>query len=184
MSGRLVIISGPSGVGKSTIASAVVQRLGAKLSVSATTRDMRPGEVDGVNYHFLAKAEFERLIVEDGLLEHAQVYDHHYGTPRAPVEAALAAGRTVVLEIDVQGAVQVKRKLPSARGVFILPPSEDELLRRLRARGREDEARIQRRFQAARAEIEAARTCGAYDFFVVNDRLEPAIEEAVRAATA
>ena len=175
--GLLVIISGPSGVGKSTLTNAIIQRLDAALSISMTTRPRTPQDRDGEHYHFVDTATFERLIDEDAFLEHARVYDNHYGTPRAFVEEHLAAGGLVVLEIDVDGATQVHEKLPGLFAVFIEAPSDEALLERLRSRGRDDEATIQRRFGRARAEYQRARDSGVYDAFVVNDEFERAVGE-------
>lgn len=177
--GLLAIISGPSGVGKTTISRAIAGRAPGQLSVSVTTRPRAGTDVDGVDYHFVDAAAFDRLRSNGQLLEWAEVFGHCYGTPRAEVEAALAAGKLVLLEIDVEGATQVKANLPSAYGLFVLPPDEQDLLVRLRARKRDDESVIQARFQWARAEIARARTCGVYDAFVVNDDLEQAIEQAL-----
>lgn len=182
MNGLLVIFSGPSGVGKTTITRAVIERLDrAELSVSATTRPQRPGETEGVDYFFVDRDEFERMEADDAMLESAEVFGNKYGTPLAWVQERLAAGRIVVLEIDVQGARQVKERIPEAFGVFILPPDEAALLARLRARAREDEATIQRRFAEAQREIAAAHESGAYDVFITNDDLPRAIDAAAAA---
>ncbi|MGP1345101.1 MAG: guanylate kinase [Phycisphaerales bacterium] len=178
--GTLVIVSGPSGAGKTTIARAIERAVpNAVFSVSATTRPMAASDTDGVDYHFMTPHEFTQRIDNAEFLEHAEYAGNRYGTLRAPVDKALTEGRVILLEIDIQGAIQVKSKLPSALAIFILPPSEDDLLRRLRDRKREDESIIQRRFEIAKREIEQARTCGAYDHFVTNDRLERAIDESV-----
>lgn len=178
-SGLLVIVSGPSGVGKSTIVNAMVDRLDAVLSLSMTTRPMGPNDIDGEHYHFVNEREFRDLVKLGQMLEYAQVYDNLYGTPAEPVEAALAAGEVVILEIDVQGANQVKRRMPDAIGILIEPPSDDVLLQRLRSRKREDEATIQKRFSRARDEIQLAHDLGIYKYTVVNDYLEKAIDQAV-----
>ena len=179
-SGLLLIISGPSGVGKTTITRRVVDDLGAVYSVSVTTRRRSNKESPGRDYHFLELDEFECRRDAGQLLEWAEVFGNYYGTPRQPVEEAVAGGRLVLLEIDVEGTVQVKQKMPEAFAIFILPPSEDELLRRLRNRQRESEQVIQERFAKAKHEIERARTSNAYEVFLVNDQLEQAMAEAVR----
>jgi len=182
VSGLLVIFSGPSGVGKTTITRAVIDRIpDAELSVSATTRAQRPGEREGVDYFFVTPERFAQMEDKGEMLETAEVFGKRYGTPAAWVGQRLAAGRVVVLEIDVQGAVQVKAKCPEAVGIFILPPGEDELLERLRRRAREDEAAIQRRFAEAKREIAEAHQSGAYDAFIVNENLDAAIERAIEA---
>lgn len=178
--GMLLIISGPSGVGKTTITRAVAERVAdAVVSVSVTTRPRTAADRSGVDYRFVDEAGFLEMIDRGELLEHAEVFGRRYGTPRAWVEEQLGSGRVVILEIDVQGAAQVRRAMPDAYGVFILPPSEEELLARLRARKREDESAIQRRFSEAKREIAAAHASGAYDAFVVNRDLDGAIEETV-----
>lgn len=179
--GLLLVISGPSGVGKTTITRAVERAIpGAVFSVSATTRQKTAKDVEGVDYHFVTDAEFDRLVAEDELLEWAEVFGRRYGTPRAWVAEQLRRGRLVILEIDVKGARQIKRRIPDAFGLFILPPSDDVLLQRLRARKRDTEDAIQRRFAEAQREIAEARDAGAYDAYVINDDLDRAIEEAVR----
>ncbi|MEM8757060.1 MAG: guanylate kinase [Planctomycetota bacterium] len=180
----LLVISGPSGVGKTTITRAVASRVpGARVSVSVTTRPKTAADVDGVDYSFVDDASFVAMIDRGELLEHAEVFGRRYGTPRAWVSDRLAAGDVVILEIDVQGAMQVRSAMPEAFGVFILPPSEPELLQRLRDRKREDESAIQRRFAEAKREIESAKTSGVYDAFVVNRELETAINETIRVVT-
>lgn len=178
--GMLLIISGPSGVGKTTITRAIERSIpDAVFSVSATTRPRTSVDVDGVDYQFVTKEEFERKVRAGEFLEHAVYAGNSYGTLRGPVEAQLARGRLMILEIDVQGAKQVKAKMPRAFAIFIMPPSEEELLKRLRERKRESEEAIQRRFQIAREEMAEARRCGAYDAFIVNDNLDRAIAEAI-----
>ncbi|HEX7010755.1 MAG TPA: guanylate kinase [Phycisphaeraceae bacterium] len=177
--GLLLIISGPSGVGKTTIAHRVERALDAVFSISVTTRAPGPGDRPGVDYHFISEDEFAARRDAGDLLEWAQVFGHHYGTPRQPVEECLAAGRVMILEIDVQGAIQVKSRLPEAFALFILPPSEQVLLDRLRHRRRDDEAAIQRRFAKAKEEIARAKASGIYDAFIVNDDLERAVQEAI-----
>ncbi len=182
--GLLLIISGPSGVGKTTITRGVERSVsGSVFSVSWTTRDPTPADKEGVDYHFVDDTAFEEMREKGGFLESAGVYGRKYGTPREWVEVQLERGRLVILEIDVQGAIQVKRKLPEAYAVFIEPPNEAELLQRLRARKREDEAGIQKRFAKAREEIAAAKTCGVYDVFLKNEQIDEAILEATRLVT-
>lgn len=172
----LLVISGPSGAGKTTIAREVERAFpDALLSVSVTTRPRAPRDRDGVDYHFIDDQEFDRLIEADDLLEWAPVFDRRYGTPRTPVAQTLDRGGLIILEIDVRGARQVRQRMPAALGIFILPPSREELLRRLRDRKREDEATIQRRFREAEREIDEAQAGGIYDAFVVNDDLEKAV---------
>jgi guanylate kinase len=167
-------------VGKTTITRGVERALpGSVFSVSCTTRAKTPADVEGVDYHFVDDAEFERMKASGEFLETAGVYGKKYGTPKGPVIEQLRRGRLMILEIDVQGAAQVKRHMPEAFAVFILPPTEQELLRRLRDRKREDEDLIAKRFAAAKAEIEAARACGVYDIFLVNDHLDQALQRAV-----
>ncbi len=176
--GKLVVISGPSGVGKSTICRQVVQRLDATLSVSATTRPRGAAETDGQEYYFLSPDEFRRRIAAGAFLEYAEVFGHYYGTPREPVQQAVAAGKIVILEIDVQGGLQVKAKWPEALMVFILPPRMDELLKRIeaRARGEDQQARQDR---LARAEAEIATGKAEYAYFVVNDVLDKAVQDVI-----
>lgn len=178
--GLLVIVSGPSGVGKSSITHELVRQLGAFLSVSMTTRPMRPQDIDGQDYRFVNEREFKDLVKLSQMLEYAQVYDNWYGTPAEPVAQALAQGHTVILEIDVKGAQQVKQRIPEAVGIFIEPPSEEDLLIRLKGRKSEDEATIQKRFSRARDEMQLAHELGIYQYTVINDRLDQAIEQAVR----
>lgn len=176
--GLLVVLSGPSGVGKSTLARSLRERFGAIFSVSATTRARTAQDVEGADYLFVDEPRFRAMIAEGAFLEHAQVFGRHwYGTPRTPVEAALAEGRIVLLDVDVQGGLQVRRALPDALLVFIEPPDEATLLARLRARARDDEEAIARRFSEARREMETAHASGAYDLFIVNDDLARARAE-------
>lgn len=177
--GMLLVISGPSGVGKTTITRQVIKRLDAQFSISMTTRPQTASDTNGLDYQFVTEEEFKSHIDNNDLLEWANVFGNHYGTPRKPVEEALSAGRIMILEIDVQGAIDVKKNMPEAYGVFILPPHEDVLLQRLRDRGREDEAIIQKRFNKAKLEISMAKESNVYDLFVVNDVLEDAITKIV-----
>jgi guanylate kinase len=177
MSGRLVVLTGPSGVGKGTVV-AELRRMRPDLwvSVSATTRPARAGEVDGVAYHFWTPERFARTIADGGFLEWAEFAGNRYGTPRAPVEQRLAAGEPVLLEIELQGARQVRAAMPHALMVFLTPPSVADLEARLRGRGTEDEEAISRRLARARDEMAAA---GEFDAVVVNDDVVRAARELV-----
>jgi guanylate kinase len=175
---RLTVLAGPTAVGKGTIAAEVRRRYPEVwLSVSATTRAPRPGEVDGVHYRFVDDAEFDRLVERGELLEWAVVHGSaRYGTPRGPVEQALAEGRAALLEIDLQGARQVRRSMPDALFVFLRPPSWEELVRRLVGRGTETEEQRTRRLATARSEMAAERE---FDVAVVNDDVRRATDELV-----
>ncbi len=177
MPGFLVIISGPSGVGKSTITNAVIKRLDAELSISMTTRPRAATDVDGKHYHFVDVPSFQAAIADDAFLEWAEVYGNYYGTPRRFAEERLAAGRVVVLEIDADGAQQVKQNMADCFAVFILAPGDEALLQRLRHRKRDDEATIQRRFGQAQEEIAHARASDTYNAFVINDDFDRAVDE-------
>ena len=178
--GLLLIISGPSGVGKTTITRGVERTIADSVfSVSCTTRAKTEADVEGVDYHFIDQDEFQKLIDEDAFLEWADVFGKRYGTRRKWVEEQLARGRLVILEIDVEGAKQVKSRMPEAFSIFILPPSEDELLRRLRNRKRESEEQIAKRFAEAQREIAEAKSCAVYDSFIVNEDLDASIQEAI-----
>jgi guanylate kinase len=175
--GRLFVITGPSGVGKGTLIRRLRERIpGLELSVSATTRPPRPGEQDGVDYHFASNEEFDRMAREGRLLEHATYSGHKYGTPRSEVEPLLAEGRSVVLEIEVQGARQVRRSMPEAIQVFIAPPSPAALRERLEGRGTDRPEDIERRLSVAQDELAAQREFG---HVVVNDDLDRATDELV-----
>ena len=177
--GKVVVISGSSGVGKTTISKEAVRRLDdAYLSVSVTTRLQASNEADGRDYWFVSQEEFQRRVDEDLLLEHAEVFGHFYGTPKDKIDEALGAGKTVVLEIDVQGARQTKMIYPDAVLIFILPPTQKELAQRINHRGREDAETAEERLDEASNEIAAAWQY--YDNMVINDDLEQAINEVVQ----
>lgn len=172
--GMLIIVSGPSGCGKGTVLAEILKSDRIFYSVSATTRSPRPGETDGVNYYFLTKEKFEKLIEEDGMLEYASYCGNYYGTPKRPVEEMLEQGKHVILEIEVQGAMKVMEKCPEAVFVFILPPSLKELERRLNKRGTEAEDVIKKRLSEAAGEIKQAYK---YDYAVINGELEKAVDD-------
>lgn len=174
--GKVVIVSGPSGVGKSTICREVVNRLdNAYLSVSVTTRPKSENEVDGMDYWFISKQQFQERINEGLLLEHAEVFGHLYGTPKDMVEQALQAGKTTILEIDVKGARQVKMIYPGAVMIFIFPPRQKDLAERISRRGREDAKTAERRLGQADDEIAAAWQY--YQHMVINEDLDQAISD-------
>jgi guanylate kinase len=175
---RLAVLAGPTAVGKGTIAADVrAHHPEIWISVSATTRSPRPGEVDGVHYWFVSDDEFDRMVADDELLEWAVVHKAaRYGTPQAPVEQALAEGRPSLLEIDLQGARQVRERMPDALFVFLMPPSWDELVRRLVGRGTESEEERARRLQTAREELAAE---AEFDVTIVNHEVHDAAEELV-----
>jgi len=178
--GMALIISGPSGVGKTTITRGVERSIADSVfSVSCTTRPRTGADVEGVDYHFVSDEEFERMRQAGEFLETAGVYGKKYGTPKAWVVEQLKRGRLVILEIDVQGAMQAKSHIGSVFALFVKPPTEDELLRRLKTRKREDEASIQKRFAAAKNEITHAEQSGVYNVFLVNDSIEDSIRRAV-----
>ena len=171
--GVLFVVSGPSGVGKSTVVNRAMERIpGLSFSVSATTRAPREGEQDLVDYCFLSNDEFQELLAQDAFLEHAPVYDHWYGTRRAPVDEALAGGRSLILDIDVQGARQGRQRLPQAVHIIIVPPSIEALEQRLRHRGTDDAVTISRRMKKVAQQLQPV---SEYDYVVVNDRLEAAV---------
>ena len=173
--GRSFIISGPSGVGKSTVLKALMeQRKNLYFSVSATTRSPRPGETDGVHYHFLDRDTFQQWIAEDEFLEHAEFVGNCYGTPKKYVYEAMEQGRDVILDIEVQGAAQVAAKMPEVVRIFVAPPSWAELERRLTERGTDTPEKIRGRLERAKEEV---RLAGTYDYFVINDSVEHAMSE-------
>jgi len=173
-----VIISGPSGVGKSTICRNVAERTGAFQSISMTTRPKAQDEIGGAEYCFVSREEFQRQIEQGRFLEYAEVFSNLYGTPREPVDKALKEGRTVILQIDVQGARQVKKIYPEALTIFVLPPDQKELANRLTERGRDTAETTERRLDGASTEIAAAWQY--YENMVINDELEQAINEVVQ----
>ena len=173
--GRSFIISGPSGVGKSTVLSALMEeRKNLYFSVSATTRQPRPGEENGVHYHFLTLDTFREWIAQDEFLEHAEFVGNCYGTPKKYVYEAMDRGQDVILDIEVQGAMQVAEKMPEVVRIFIAPPSWTELERRLTERGTDTPEKIQGRLARAKEEVKLA---GTYDYFVINDSVENAVRE-------
>lgn len=170
--GQLIVFSGPSGVGKGTVLKAYLPgHPDAALSISATTRQPRPGETDGVDYYFLSKEDFVAKAEQGGMLEYACYNGNYYGTPKDKVEEALAQGRDVILEIETQGAFKVKEQCPEALLIFVLPPSWETLCQRLSGRGTEDAATVQKRLAIAAGELKQAPR---YDFLLVNDQVEEA----------
>ena len=173
--GKTFIISGPSGVGKSTVLSALLEkRPNVYFSVSATTRDPRPGELDGIHYHFVDVDSFRKWIAMDQFLEYAEYVGNFYGTPKRFVDEAMEQGKDVILDIEVQGAIQVTSKRPDTVRIFIAPPSWSELERRLTERGTDSKDKIQKRLLRAKVEFQTAHT---YDYFVINDTVENAVKE-------
>ena len=173
-----VVLSAPSGAGKTTIAKALVEgREDVVFSVSATTRPPRDNEVDGVDYHFLSEPDFRAMIKADEFVEWAEVHGHLYGTPRQALQDAQDQGRFLILDIDVQGAMQVRQRVPDAVLVFVLPPTADALVQRLRERGTEGEDTLARRIENARGELEKA---SEFDYVVVNENLDQAIDDVRR----
>lgn len=175
MSGSLYIVSAPSGAGKTSLVGKLIELDShIKVSVSSTTRPMRPGEENGVNYHFLTIEQFKQKISEGDFLEHAQVFDNFYGTSRSTVEEQLKAGKDVILEIDWQGAQQVRKLIPEAISVFILPPSLEELSRRLNNRGTDSEEVIARRMRDAVSEMSHY---DEFDYIVINNHFDTALKQ-------
>ena len=173
--GLLIVISGPSGAGKGTICKALLEkRQDIEVSVSATTRNPRDGEIDGVNYHFLKKEDFLKKLEQGDFLEYAQVYGNFYGTPKSNVEEVLESGKNVILEIDIQGALKVKEKATEGVFIFILPPSMEELKQRIIKRGSETPESLMTRFKSAYQEINYV---SKYNYAVVNDNVEDAVHK-------
>jgi len=178
--GILVVVSGPSGAGKTSICNELLRRLpDAIWSVSITTRPRRPGEVDGQNYRFVTRKTFHEMRDRGDLLESAEYVGNWYGTPRAPVQDALAAGKSAVLEIDVQGGMQVATAMPDSVRVFVLPPTRETLEARLLGRRTESTEQLKRRLEQADGEIAVARDSRCYQYFVTNDVLEDTVHEMV-----
>lgn len=177
--GRLFVISGPSGAGKGTLLNKMIPRIpeaDIDFSVSCTTRKPRPGESDGVHYHFISVDEFEKRLRNDEFLEHNFYCNDYYGTLFAPIKTAAAKGKSTILEIDYNGMKQVREKYPAAVKIFIAPPSLEVLEQRLRLRGSESDEQIERRLNTAKKEMQFS---GEYDHVVVNDNLEKAVDELV-----
>lgn len=175
--GILVVLSGPSGVGKNTVLNEIRRSLPLKYSISATTRPPRPGEVHGRDYFFLSRDEFEAKAAAGEFLEWAQIYGDYYGTPLSFVQQSLAMGHDIILDVDVQGAAGIRRRMPQSVLVFLFPPSFAELRRRLAARGTEDESKCLKRLQYVRQELACIKD---YDYVVVNDELQSAVEQIAR----
>ena len=172
--GTLFVVSGPSGCGKGTVLEEIRIDPTVHISVSATTREPRPGEVDGVNYYFMTAEKFQEMVQQDGMLESAQYCENFYGTPKKPVEDQLAAGHDVILEIEVVGAMKIRACRPDAVLIFILPPSLSELERRLRGRQTEEEEVVQARIARA---VEEMKLADQYDYVLVNDQVPQAVSD-------
>lgn len=171
--GKLIVLTGPSGVGKGTLLrSLLVRHPELYFSISITTRSPRAGEIEGKHYYFVSRNQFEEMVTAGDLLEWAEYAGNYYGTPRIPVEERIHLGQWVILEIELEGARQIKKTFPSALGIFILPPSMTELERRLRGRGQDSEEAIARRLKRAQHELDAA---GEFDLEIVNDDLATAL---------
>jgi guanylate kinase len=175
--GNLFVVVAPSGAGKTSLVTALLAREpNIRLSISFTTRKPREGEVDGREYHFIDRAEFERMIAAGDFLEHAEVYGNYYGTSRRWIEEQIAGDHDVLLEIDWQGAEQVRKLIPGVVGIFILPPSFEELRRRLKARGKDPSEAIERRMASAREEISHVLE---FEYIIVNERFEAALSDLI-----
>jgi guanylate kinase len=175
-SGLLIVLVGPAGVGKSTISNRLKELLGVWYTVSVTTRPKLPGDEKGKRYEHISKPEFFHRLDSDQYLEYAQVYGDYYATPKHPALDYLSNGQDVLLEIDVQGALQVRHHYPDALLMFILPPDEPTLLQRLNDRARDTADEINKRFRAAKREIHMARGSRAFDFYIINDKVDRATE--------
>jgi guanylate kinase len=180
-SGKVVVISGPSGVGKSTVCHRLCEMIPAEFSVSITTRRPRPGEQDDRDYRYVDQDEFVRLRDSDGLVEWAEVYGNMYGTPRAAIEDAIGTGRVIILEIDIKGCVQVREKFPDAMTFFLLPPTPEEQERRIVGRKTDAADVIERRLAKADGEIRYANEVGCYDEFIINDDLDETVSRIYQA---
>lgn len=172
--GLLIVISGPSGAGKGTVCKELMKKYNYNISISATTRSPREGEVDGVNYHFLDKKSFEEKLFRDEFLEYAQVYGNYYGTLKKGVEDELNKGNNIILEIDIQGTLQVQKVYKNAVYIFLLPPSINELKNRILKRGSETESSFNLRFSSVGEEL---KYMNSYDYAVINDDLDSAVEK-------
>jgi len=180
--GLLIVVSGPSGAGKGTVCRAYLERHPeAMLSISATTRDPRPGEIDGVNYFFTDQESFQKMIEDGDFLEYAEVYGHYYGTPKKNVRDNLMQGKDTILEIDIQGALAVKDKFEEGVFIFIVPPSMDELKRRIVTRGTETKEEVLKRFSQAYEELNFIKR---YNYVIVNDTVENAVAKMEAIVTA
>ena len=178
MKNKLFVMSAASGAGKTTLKDLVIKDFpDIKYSISATTRKPREGEIDGVHYFFKTKEEFEQMIKDDALVEYNLVHGNYYGTPKSFVEKTLAEGNRVLFDIDVFGKINFDKVYPDATGIFIMPPSDEELERRLRGRGTDSEEVIQLRLANAKKEIEFAKTKGKYEYTIINDDLQKAADE-------
>jgi guanylate kinase len=178
--GLLIVLVGPAGVGKSTISRRLAEQLNVWYTVSFTTRPKLPGDEKGKTYEHIDRKEFFKRLDADEFLEYAQVYGDYYATPKHPALDHLAGGKDVLLEIDVQGALQVRHHYPDALLIFILPPDEPTLLQRLRDRGRDSADDIHKRFMAAKREIHMAKGSRAFDTMVVNDDLDRCVEDVAK----
>ncbi len=177
VSGNLYIVSAPSGAGKSSLIKALIERYDSgcvEVSVSHTTRQPRPGEIDGVHYHFVTVEQFKALIAQDAFFEYAEVFGNYYGTAQPNIEARLAAGVDVFLDIDWQGARQVKQRMPDALSLFILPPSREALEQRLKGRGQDSDEVIAKRMQKAHSEL---AHFNEYDYLIINDDFDTALDD-------